>query len=190
MPTHSFPRHLTLSLAFLALILFPAPETKADSPCYPLTPKKTSSTSPASHVVRPADTGAALVNPDMGWTMMYYSNVLTNYGSKLEPSDTLEDFPGLSVIYLRLPWAFLEQEEGRYDWSLLDTPAQRWGDHGQQIALRISCCESWMRYATPQWVERAGAKGYNFAPGEEKPTAPTGNPTTTIRSFWPNSKPS
>lgn len=23
----------------------------------------------------------ALVNPDMGWTMHYYSNVITNYGS-------------------------------------------------------------------------------------------------------------
>jgi hypothetical protein len=23
-----------------------------------------------------------------------------------------------------------------------------------------------MRYATPQWVERAGAKGYDFTPGK------------------------
>jgi hypothetical protein len=176
MPTHPFSRHFTLSLAFLALILFPTPETKADSAALPANAKETSSTSPASRVVRPADTGAALVNPGMGWTMMYYSNILTNYGSKLEPSDTLEDFPGLSVIYLRLPWAFLEPEEGRYDWSLLDTPTQRWGDHDKQIALRISCCESWMRYATPQWVEQAGAKGYNFTPGQEKADGPYWEP--------------
>ena len=116
--------------------------------------------------VRPQDTGAALVNPAMGWTLHFYSNVITNYGSRLEPSDTLEDFPGLSVVYLRVPWAFLEPEEGRLDWSLLDTPAQRWIAKGKQIALRISCCESWMRYATPQWVQKAGAKGYDFTPGK------------------------
>ena len=116
--------------------------------------------------VRPEDTGEALVNPAMGWTFHFYSNRIENYGSKLEPSDTLDDFPGLSGVYLRVPWSFLEPEEGRFDWSLLDTPAQRWIDQGKQISLRISCSESWMRYATPQWVEAAGAKGYDFTPGK------------------------
>ena len=72
------------------------------------------------------DHGRALVNPGMGWTMHFYSNILTNYGSQLEPSDTLDDFPGLSTVYLRVPWAFLEPEEGEFVWELLDTPAQRW----------------------------------------------------------------
>ena len=31
------------------------------------------------------DTGAVLINPNMGWTMHFYSNVPENYGSKLEP---------------------------------------------------------------------------------------------------------
>jgi len=52
--------------------------------------------------VRPRDTGEALINPKMGWTMHFYSNVARNYGSKLEPSDTLDDFPGVSTVYLRL----------------------------------------------------------------------------------------
>ncbi len=77
-------------------------------------------------VVEPRDNGRALVNPDMGWTMHFYSNIITNYGSKLEPSDTLDDFPGLSTVYLRLPWSFLEPTEGQFDWSVVDTPAQRW----------------------------------------------------------------
>ncbi len=116
--------------------------------------------------VRPVDHGRALVNPQMGWTMHFYSNIITNYGSKLAPSDTLDDFPGLSCAYLRVPWSFLEPEEGRFNWSLLDTPAQRWIDKGRQIALRISSTESWMRWATPQWVHEAGAKGYNFTVGK------------------------
>ena len=119
-----------------------------------------------TNTVRLPDTGRALINPDMGWTMHFYSNIISNYGSKLEPSDTLDDFPGLSTVYLRVPWSFLEPREGEFNWSLLDTPAQRWISKGKRIALRISCSESWMRYATPQWVEEAGAKGYNFTPGK------------------------
>ncbi len=116
-------------------------------------------------MVRPVDHGRALVNPDMGWTMHFYSNIITNYGSRLEPSDTLDDFPGLSTVYLRLPWSFLEPTEGEFDWSVVDTPAQRWIAQGKRVAFRISCCESWMRYATPQWVQEAGAKGHNFSVG-------------------------
>ncbi len=115
--------------------------------------------------VKPSDNGQALVNPDMGWTMHYYSNIIANYGSKLAPSDTLDNFPGLSTVYLRLPWSFLEPKEGEFDWSVVDTPAQRWIAKGKQVAFRVSCSESWMRYATPQWVEQAGAQGHNFKVG-------------------------
>ncbi len=117
-------------------------------------------------VIEPRDNGQALVNPDMGWTMHFYSNIIANYGSKLDPADTLDDFPGLSTVYLRLPWSFLEPSEGQFDWSVLDTPAQRWIAKGKRVALRVSCCESWMRYATPQWVQQAGARGHNFTVGK------------------------
>lgn len=116
--------------------------------------------------VRPQDTGEALANPGMGWVFHYYDNVPQNYGSRLKPSDTLDDFPGLTVIYLRIPWSYLEPEEGRFNWAVLDGPTQRWVDRGKQVAFRFSCSESWTRYATPRWVEEAGAKGYNFRPGE------------------------
>ena len=117
--------------------------------------------------VRTQDTGVALVNPAMGWTMHFYSNVPTNYGSKLSPADTLDDFPGLSTVYLRLPWAYLEPEEGKYNWAILDTPAQRWIAKGKRIALRLTCSENWMKFATPEWVKNAGAKGtfYEFGKG-------------------------
>jgi hypothetical protein len=107
-----------------------------------------------------------LVNPDMGWDMHFYSNVPDNYGSKLEPSDTLEDFPGLSTVYLRVPWAFLEPEEGKFNWALFDTPAQRWIAKGKRVALRVTCSENWMALATPDWVRKAGAKGYNYEFGK------------------------
>ncbi len=109
--------------------------------------------------IRPVDDGRVLLNPGMGWTLHFYSNVPQNYGSKLEPSDTLAWFPGCSVAYLRIPWAYLEPEEGVFNWAILDTPAQRWIARGGQIALRITCSESWLRFATPEWVKNAGAKG-------------------------------
>ena len=117
--------------------------------------------------VKTRDTGAALVNPGMGWTMHFYSNQPANYGSKLSPADTLDDFPGLSTVYLRLPWAYLEPEEGRFHWAILDTPAQRWIAKGKRIALRLTTSENWMTYATPEWVKNAGAKGtfYEFNKG-------------------------
>ena len=116
--------------------------------------------------VRPADNGQALVNPQMGWTFHFYSNSLDHYGGKLAPSDTLDDFPGLSCIYLRLPWAYVEPEEGRFAWSVVDAPAQRWIDKGLQVAFRFTACESGLAYATPKWVRDAGAKGHNFTYGK------------------------
>ncbi|UCH34771.1 MAG: DUF4832 domain-containing protein [Armatimonadota bacterium] len=117
-------------------------------------------------IVHPQDTGAALANPGMGWVLYFYSNVPTNYGSRLEPSDTVDEFPGVTTVYLRIPWSYVEPEEGRFNWSVVDTPAQRWIAKGKQVAFRFSCSESWMRYATPQWVEKAGAHGYNFTSGQ------------------------
>ncbi|NLF33227.1 MAG: DUF4832 domain-containing protein [Planctomycetes bacterium] len=115
------------------------------------------------------DHGGALVNPGMGWTMHYYSNQVANYGSKLVPSDTLDDFPGLSTVYLRVPWAFLEPQRGRFNWALLDTPAQRWIARGRRVAMRITCSENWIAYATPEWVRQAGAAGvpYEFGKGPQ-----------------------
>jgi len=113
-------------------------------------------------VVQPTDNGEALINPGMGWTMHFYSNIPTNYGSKLEASDSLDWFDGCSTVYLRLPWAYIEPEEGKFNWAIVDTPAQRWIAKGKKISFRFTCSESWLRWATPEWVQKAGAKGFNF----------------------------
>ncbi len=38
----------------------------------------------------------------MGWVFHHYDNDIVRYGSKLEPWDTVDEFPGVGVIYLRL----------------------------------------------------------------------------------------
>ena len=92
-----------------------------------------------------------------------------NYGYFLEPSDTLEWFPGVSVVYMRLPWVFIEPEEGKFNFGVLDTPAQRFIDKGKQIAIRITCTEHWIPWATPKWVKDKGAKEHN--PHTKRPSA-------------------
>lgn len=120
-------------------------------------------------VVNPKDTGAALVNPGMGWQFHHYDNNLVRYGLELEPSDTVDEFPGANGVYLRLAWCYLEPEEGKFNWSIVDTAAQRWIAKGKQVAFRFSCTESGgpqQLSATPEWVRKAGAKGYLFTPGK------------------------
>ena len=112
--------------------------------------------------VTPADTGAACQNPGMGWVCHFYDNSPRKYGERLEPSDALAWFPGCSVVYLRIQWSTLEPEEGVFNWALLDTPAQRWIARGGKVAFRISCSEHQDRRATPEWVEKAGAKGIRW----------------------------
>ena len=60
--------------------------------------------------------------------------------------------------------------EGRYNWAILDTPAQRWIAKGKRIALRLTCSENWMTYATPKWVRDAGAKGTFYRYGKGRVT--------------------
>jgi uncharacterized protein DUF4832/glycosyl hydrolase family 42 (putative beta-galactosidase) len=119
---------------------------------------------PGRIMVHPADTGAALVNPGMGWVLHHYDNSITTYGSRLAPSDTVDDFPGVNVVYLRLAWSYIEPEEGKFNWSIVDTPAQRWVSKGKQVAFRFTCSESSLPNATPDWVRKAGAKVYHFRP--------------------------
>jgi hypothetical protein len=125
-------------------------------------------------IVQPEDTGVGLVNPGMGWVFHHYDNritdkfpspnIITAYGVHLDPSDTVDEFPGVGVIYLRLAWSFLEPEEGKFNWAIVDTPAQRWINKGKQIAFRFTCAEidETQPYATPRWVQEAGAKGHYY----------------------------
>ncbi len=113
-----------------------------------------------------ADSGQALGNPGMGWILFYYDNGLDAYGNRLSSTDTVDDFPGLTTVYFRIPWAYLEPEENVFAWSLIDGPAQRWIQKGKKIALRVTCCEGGNRFATPEWVHQAGATGYWFECGQ------------------------
>ncbi len=111
-----------------------------------------------------------LENPGKGLVMHYYDNTLKHYGNRLAQDD-LSDIAGLTVVYLRLAWCYLEPEEGKYDWEVIDAPIRRWTALGKRIAFRISCCESGgeeQHFATPKWVMQAGARGSFFGAGKQQ----------------------
>lgn len=110
-----------------------------------------------------------LENPDKGW----YHHMLDNGVGKylLQDENDLKSFPGMDHLYLRLAWAYLEPEEGEFDWSYIDDIVEKYLPQGYKFSFRISCKETGpaptsvpeeidgILYASPYWVRLAGAKG-------------------------------
>jgi hypothetical protein len=115
------------------------------------------------------DTIRPLANPDKGWYHHMLDNGIHKY--LIQDEKQLTGFPGMDHLYLRLAWAFLEPEEGKFDWSYIDDIVEKYVPLGYRISFRISCKETGkvneavpteidgIRYATPYWVVKAGAKG-------------------------------
>ncbi len=84
----------------------------------------------------------------------HYDNNITTYTVNLEPWDTVDEFPGVSSVYMRLDWSHLEPEEGKFNWNIVDGPMQKWVSKGKQIAFRLCTSEGrGLRHAA------LGAKG-------------------------------
>jgi hypothetical protein len=104
----------------------------------------------------------ALENPHKGWYHHYPDNHINKY--RIGDDADLLEFPGMDHLYLRLAWAYLEPEEGRFEWEVIDTIINKWVGLGLGIAFRITCRETStdrieQQFATPRWVMEAGAKG-------------------------------
>ena len=114
--------------------------------------------------VYPVEDLSILNNPDKGWILYFYDNSAPakegeswSYGERIRPGEPVV-FPGLGMAYFRLAWAYLEPEEGVYDWSLIDPWHQQFAEQGLRIGFRITAFECRdIAYATPKWVEDAGA---------------------------------
>jgi hypothetical protein len=112
----------------------------------------------------------ALENPHKGWYHHYPDNHINKY--LIGKDADLLEFPGMDHLYLRLAWAYLEPQEGRFDWEVIDRIIDKWVGYGLGIAFRISCKETStdraeQQYATPKWVEEAGAKGGFYRDGQK-----------------------
>lgn len=67
-----------------------------------------------------------------------------------------------SVGYCRYDWAVLEPEEGKYDWSYIDSAIEYCRENGARFAFGVMSINptSKKEYVTPKWVYDAGAKSY------------------------------
>jgi len=108
------------------------------------------------------DDRIALENPHKGWYHHFPDNHVNKY--LIGKDADLLEFPGMDHLYIRLAWAYLEPQEGRFDWPVIDRLIDKWIGHGLGISFRISCKETStdrveQQFATPKWVMEAGAKG-------------------------------
>ena len=102
------------------------------------------------------DCRRVLSNPDKGWYHHYYDNSLGKY---LGSDGSIASIPNMHHLFLRFAWSYLEPEEGKFNWALIDDIADKWYPRGVKISLSITCNETGIKYATPKWVFDAGARG-------------------------------
>jgi hypothetical protein len=115
------------------------------------------------------DATRVLVNPHKGWYHHFPDNNPNKYVIARD-ADLLE-FPGMDHLYIRLAWSYLEPQEGKFDWAVIDRLIEKWTAHGLGISFRISCKETStdrieQQYATPLWVKAAGAQGGHYRAGQ------------------------
>ena len=116
-----------------------------------------------------ADFNRPLENPHKGWYHHYYDNGVHKY--QVDDDSSLDQFPGMDHLYIRLAWSFFEKEEDQYDWSRIDEVIDYWVPKGYKISFRVTAKETGdlgaavnqkvddVCYATPKWVRDAGAQG-------------------------------
>jgi hypothetical protein len=112
----------------------------------------------------------ALENPDKGWYHHFPDNNINKY--IIHNDSDLLAFPGMDHIYIRLSWGYLEPEEGKFNWKIIDDIINKWTALGMKVSFRISCKETStdrieQQFATPKWVMEAGAKGDYYRSGQK-----------------------
>ena len=115
------------------------------------------------------DTLRVLKNPHKGWYHHLVDNGIDRYA--ISNDSLFSTFPAMDHLYVRLAWSYLEPSEGLYDWHRIDEVVQKYVPLGYHISFRISSKETGtfpgsvgqelngVQYATPAWVQKAGAKG-------------------------------
>lgn len=116
------------------------------------------------------DANLPLKNPHKGWYHHYPDNHISKY--KIARDSDLLDFPGMDHLYIRLAWGYLEPQEGKFNWGVIDQLIEKWTKAGLGISFRISCKETStdlpeQQFATPRWVKDAGAKGGYYRMGKQ-----------------------
>ncbi|HZU29399.1 MAG TPA: DUF4832 domain-containing protein [Bryobacteraceae bacterium] len=126
--------------------------------------------------VRPKEIDDVLVNPGIGFmTFQRFNGDALNAGQKwtegypiayqaFHGTLTNDHYPDTSIAYFRIYWKFLEPEEGRYRWDLIDTALRTAHDRKQTLMLRIAPYGTDENNDVPDW--------YRARMGDEKGRLP------------------
>lgn len=114
-----------------------------------------------------ADDKTVLANPHKGWYYHYVDNGFQSakYRDRLPEGNPFSDFPGMHHLYLRFDWVDVEKEEGKIDFSEIESIIARYRPYGLRFALRLCTYEGSFE-ATPLWVYEKGAKSIVCPPGK------------------------
>jgi hypothetical protein len=117
--------------------------------------------------VRPAEIDDVLVNPGIGFmTFQRFNGDALNEGNKwtegypivyqpFQGSLKNTGYPDTSLAYLRIYWKFLEPEQGKYRWDLIDAALRTAHDRKQTLLLRIAPYGREKDNDVPDWYRAA-----------------------------------
>src|SRR5215831_472672 len=116
--------------------------------------------------IRPREIDDVLTNPGIGFTTFQRFN-----GDKLNPGKKWtegypieyqpfggnlhnENHPDTSIAYFRVYWKFVEPEEGRYNWNLIDKALATAHERGQTLMLRVAPYGTGSDNDVPDWYRK------------------------------------
>lgn len=101
----------------------------------------------------PYKTDDVLLNPDMGWVLLD----VAEYGR--QDMGSTGDYPLVQNVGILTGWSMLEPQEGKFNWTMLDSVIRYWEGKGKRIHFRIATdCFPYYgaSYTCPEWVYAAG----------------------------------
>ncbi|MEA1996626.1 MAG: DUF4832 domain-containing protein [Gemmatimonadota bacterium] len=119
-----------------------------------------------SVIVRPQEIDDVLVNPGIGFnTFQRFNGDTLNYGSgwtegfpieyqKFDGDLSNPDHPMTSTAYFRVYWKFLEPENDKYNWEMIDKALRTAAERGQTLILRIAPYGGGPEKDVPAWMRK------------------------------------
>ena len=93
------------------------------------------------------------LNPGSGWT--------EGMPIEYQPFDgdlTNKDHPQTSIAYFRVYWKFLEPEQGKYNWPMIDKALRTAAERGQTLMFRVAPYGTGEERDVPAWYRKMVGK--------------------------------
>jgi len=125
-------------------------------------------------VIKPKVINDVLINPGMGFmTFQRFNGDNLNEGSgwtegfpidyqSFDGDLTNKDHPATTIAYWRIYWKFLEPEQGKYRWDMLDKALEVAHSRGQTLLLRIAPYGTGSERDVPSWYRKMVGSGTNW----------------------------